>query len=819
MTLKALKFRPGVNRENTTLTNEGTWFESDKVRFRSGSPEKIGGWEKDSGVQETGLTPVIGSYWGVARSLWNWANLSSYNLLAVGTNLKYYIQNTVGGAFNDVTPLRETTAAGEATFAAVDGSNIITVTDTGSTTQAGDFVTFSGALTLSGGLSTGTIAGTSTGSATFTAVVQASTSGDGYDAEFTITSDGAGAYTLDAVTNAGNAYAVSDTIVIAGADLGGSTPANNATITVTAVNSGNITAAVLNKEHQVATVTSSSVYTIVVGVNATANDTGNGGASTVAEYQITTGSDIYTVGVGWGAGGWSGITGTNPTTGWGVAAPVGVGLGVQLRTWSQSNWGEDLVLNDRGGAIYYWKNNANPTIFDRAVVLSPSSPVPFETDAYCPEVCNFVQVTDQSRFVVAYGVNDPDATDPNQQDPMLIRWSGQNDYAVWDPIDGATTQAGFFRLTRGSEIVCAQQTRQEVLVFTDAAVYSQQYQGLPFVFNFQLMADNTSIAGPNAVATAHDVTYWMGVDKFYVYNGRVQTLPSTLRTYVFQNINLDQQYQITAGINDAFSEVWWFYCSANSTTVDRYVVYNYLDNVWHYGTMSRTAWIDAPLRQFPVAAGYANVIFVASISGTTLTVSTVSAGNLSVGMQVVIDGVPQNITITALGTGTGGAGTYTLNFSGTIASQSMQGFYSTPCGEILYHEVGNDDGSTNPPSAIECFVQSADFNLEDGDSFGYVWRIIPDLTFDGSNAPFPTAQFSIRPRQFPGTAYGPAESPNVQSANNYATQRTYNVQQFTPQVNVRIRGRQMALRVGSNTTGVNWQLGTPTADIKPSGRR
>jgi hypothetical protein len=656
MTLKALKFRPGVNRENTTLTNEGTWFESDKVRFRSGSAEKIGGWEKDPGLQASGLQPPTGSYWGVARAMWNWANLSGFNLLAVGTNFKYYIQNTIGGAFNDVTPLRETTAAGEATFAAVDGSNIITVTDTGSNTQPGDFVTFSAAVSLG----------------------------------------------------------------------------------------GNITATVLNAEHRVASTTSSSVYTIVVGVNANASDSGDGGAATIAEYQISTGSDIYTVGVGWGAGGWGGITPGYSNTGWGSPS-LALGIGIQLRTWSQSNWGEDLVLNDRGGPIYYWKNNANPTIFDRAVVLSPSSPVPFETDAYCPEVCNYVLVTDQSRFVVAYGVNDPDATDPNQQDPMLIRWSGQNDYAVWDPIDGETTQAGFFRLTRGSEIVMAQQTRQEVLVFTDAAVYSQQYQGLPFVFNFQLMADNTSIAGPNAVATVHDVTYWMGVDKFYVYNGRVQTLPSTLRTYVFQNINLDQQYQITAGINDAFSEVWWFYCSANSTTVDRYVVYNYLDNVWYYGNMARTAWIDAPLRQFPVAAGYG--------------------------------------------------------------------------GQILYHESGNDDGSVNPPAAIDCFVQSADFNLEDGDSFGYVWRIIPDLTFDGSNAPFPTAQFSIRPRQFPGTAYGTANNPDVQSANNYLGQRTYNVQQFTPQVNVRIRGRQMALRVGSNTTGVAWQLGTPTADIKPSGRR
>jgi hypothetical protein len=291
----------------------------------------------------------------------------------------------------------------------------------------------------------------------------------------------------------------------------------------------------------------------------------------------------------------------------------------------------------------------------------------------------------------------------------------------------------------------AQQTRQEVLVFTDAAVYSQQYQGLPFVFNFQLLADNTSIAGPNAVVTVHDVTYWMGVDKFYVYNGRVQTLPSALRTYVFQNINLSQQFQITAGINDAFSEVWWFYCSANSTTVDRYVVYNYLENIWYYGNMSRTAWLDAPLRQVPVATGYG--------------------------------------------------------------------------GQVLYHESGNDDGSVNPPAPIDCFVQSADFNLEDGDSFGYIWRIIPDLTFDGSTTTNPSVDFSVRPRQFPGSNYGVANNPAVTSVNNYNNQRTYNVQQFTPQVNVRIRGRQMALRVGSNTIGVAWQLGTPTADIKASGRR
>jgi hypothetical protein len=740
MPLQTVKFKPGVNREGTTLSNEGGWFESDKVRFRSGYAEKIGGWQKDSGVASATLAPPEGSYWGVARSLFNWNNLVGFNLLGVGTNLKYYIQNTVGGAFNDVTPIRYVGGAGDTTFAATTGSNIITVTEAGHGAQPNDFVTFSDALTLSGGLLTGTIAGTSTGSATFTAVAQTSTSGDGYDAEFTITSDGAGAYTLDAVTNAGNAYAVSDTIVIAGADLGGSTPANNATITVTAVSSGTITAAVLNKEHQIATYISSSQYTIVVGVNANANDTGDGGADTISEYQISTGSDIYTVGVGWGAGGWSGITTGFADTGWGSPAADGLGVDIQLRVWSQSNFGEDLIINPRGGALYYWKNNASPSTFDRAVLLSPTSPAPFDTDADCPEVCNFVLTSDSSRFVLAFGVNDYGSS---TQDPLLVRWSNQEDYSVWSP--AVTNQAGSFRLSAGSEIICAQQTRQEVLVFTNTAVYSMQYQGPPFVWGFQPLATNSSIAGPNAVVTVHDITYWMGVDKFYVYNGRVQTLPSDLRQYVFDDINLSQQYQINAGINDAFSEVWWFYCSADSTSIDKYVVYNYLENNWYYGNLARTAWIDTPLRDVPTAAGYG--------------------------------------------------------------------------GHILYHETGNDDGSVNPPAPIECFIQSSDFDIGDGHNFGFVWRIIPDLTFDGSTSAAPSVNFSVRPRQFPGSAYGAANNPEVTSVNNYNTQRTYNVQQFTPQVNVRLRGRQMAMRIGSTELGVAWQLGAPRIDIRPDGKK
>jgi hypothetical protein len=647
-----MKFKPGVNRESTTLANEGGWFESDKVRFRSGYPEKIGGWARDSGTVSATLAPPEGSYWGVARSLYNWINSSGSNLLGVGTNLKYYIQNTVGGLFNDVTPIRLVSVAGDTTFDATTGSNIITVTDAGSNVLAGDFVTYTGAASLG----------------------------------------------------------------------------------------GNITAGILNAEHRVATYISSGSYTIVVSATANASDSGDGGASTVASYQISGGSDVFTSGTGWGSGGWSGVTTGFSSTGWGVGTPAGLGIGIQLRTWSQAAYGQDLIINPRGDGLYYWKNNANPNVFDRAVLLNSASPSPFDTDVDCPEVCNFVLVSDSSRFVLAFGVNDYGSS---IQDPLLVRWSDQENYAVWAP--AITNQAGSFRLSAGSEIICAQQTRQEILVFTDAAVYSMQYQGPPFVWGFQPLATNSSIVGPNAVVTVHDITYWMGVDKFYVYNGRVQTLPCELRQFVYDDINLTQQFQFHAGINDAFSEVWWYYCSANSDTIDKYVVYNYLENVWYYGNLARTAWIDTPLRQVPVAAGYG--------------------------------------------------------------------------GQILYHETGNDDGSVNPPAPIECFIQSSDFDIGEGHNFGFVWRIIPDLTFDGSTTPTPSADFSVRPRQFPGSPYGAANNPAVTSNNNYNTQRTYNVQLFTPQVNVRLRGRQMAMRVGSTGLGVAWQLGAPRIDIRPDGKK
>jgi hypothetical protein len=764
MPLQKLQFRPGINREGTTLSNEGGWFESDKVRFRSGYPEKIGGWIKDTGTDYTttpigtfvtngivnAKTPPVGVFWGVCRAMWNWLNLAGYNLLAVGTNLKYYLQNDTNGYLYDITPIRTTTGAGEVTFARFAiGSPIIVVTDAGHGAQAGDFVIFSGAVGLG----------------------------------------------------------------------------------------GNFTAGVLNAEFQITNYISSNQYQITATVNATSSDSGTGGVSTVGHYQISGGNDVFTQNVGWSAGTWGGVvlgatttavaggtlsdsnttvtvtsttgftatgnilidsetisyTGITPTTftgctrgvsgagsgaatthangasvvqstaytGWGIAATTS-NVYQQLRLWSQSNFGQDLIFAARGGAMYYWANNATPTTFDRAQLLGPGATVQlsysstsFTPDSSCPFVVNAVTVSDSSRFVIAFGCNDlPGTVGENILNPMLIRWSDQERPDIWYP--EATNQAGSYTLSHGSQVVTAIQTRQEILVLTDAAIYSMQYLGPPYVWGFQLMGDNISIAGPNAIATANNVTYWMGTDKFYMYSGRVETLPCSLRQYVYNDINLTQSYQFFASTNEGYNEIWWFYCSitgangtgtpANpNTSVDRYVIFNHLERTWYYGTMPRTYWLDSPLRATPMSAGYN--------------------------------------------------------------------------GQLIYQENGNDDGTTSPASPIEAYVQSSDFDIGDGHNFGLVSRIIPDVTFDGSTSAAPSLDFAVRPRQFPGTNYGSADSPSVVSADNYTSDRYYPVQQFTEQVFVRIRGRQMALKVISNDLGVAWQLGVPRIDTRPDGRR
>ena len=834
MPLQKLLFKPGVNRESTSYANEGGYYASNKIRFRSGMPEKIGGWEADTGTNLSTLQPTTGKLWGVCRALWNWINLSGYNLLALGTNLKYYIQNGVNGNYYDVTPIRTTTSAGEATFVASTGSTTITVTDAGHGAQTGDFVTYSGAVALSTQTYTADIA---TDTITFTTALANGTTLQ----LFTTTSAPVGLST--GVTY----FVVNSNTPAASCKL--SLTSGGTAIDITTVGVGTqtfalttgITATILNAEFQI-TYLSSNQYTITSSVAAVASDLGNGGGSVIAAYQITTGNAVYTQNVGWGAGTWGGIvvgtattavsggtlsnsnttvtvtsttgftasgnilidqetifygagggggttftgcvrglqgngvggavgsgaaaTHTNGTavvqsttfTGWGDSAPAGQGVGEQLRTWSQSNFGEDLIFNPRGGGLYYWEVNGNPTIFDRGTLL---------TTGDTPDICNFVMVSDASRFVICFGVNDYGSA---LQDPMLIRWSDQEDYTDWTP--SITNQAGSYTLSHGSQIITAIQTRQEILVLTDSAIYSMQYLGPPYVWSFQILGDNISIVGPNAIATANNISYWMGTDKFYMYSGRVQTLPCTLRQYVYNDINLTQSFQFMAGTNEGYNEVWWQYCSISgpngtgtpanpNTLIDRYVIYNHLDNVWYYGNWNnytgnvaqgRTAWLDSALRPNPMAATY----------------------------------------------GVAGGDANAL---------------------LVYHENGVDDGTVNPANPIVAQVTSSDFDIGDGHNFGFVWRLIPDLSFDGSNVNAPTAMFTVLPRANPGAPYGSSNNPDVVSAQNYVGQRTYEIQQFTQQVYVRIRGRQMAFKVSSDEIGVQWQLGVPRIDIRPDGRR
>jgi hypothetical protein len=637
MPLQKLQFRPGVNREGTSLSNEGGWFDGDKIRFRSGYPEKVGGWAALS----------YNTFIGVCRSLWNWVTLKQFNLMGVGTNLKFYVED--GGEYYDITPIRETNTnpTGEITLDITNGSDILTITDTGADAlQVDDFITIAGATDL------GTV-GT------------------------------------------------------------------------------NVTAAVLNQEFQILSVISGTEYTVQLSVvsNRTASDSTMTGL-TIA-YQINTGFAVYTIGTGWGTGPWSRLS-------WGSGFTTGFGL--QLRLWSQANFGEELLFSPRGGALYLWQpgGGATPAFGTRGTAV---------TGTDVPSQINQIMVSDSTRIVICFGCNDYGAYDSTPIDPLLIRWSEQESYTGWTP--AITNQAGSYRLSRGSEIIGSIQTRQEIVVWTDAAVYSMQYLGPPFVWGFTLLADNISIVSPNAIATAAGVVYWMGVDKFYMYSGRVETLPCSVRTYIFNDINRDQEAQFFAGTNEGFSEIWWFYCSKNSTVVDRYVIFNYLDRVWYYGTLNRTAWLDSPLRQFPMAATTNNI--------------------------------------------------------------------------VVFHEAAVDNGETNPPSPINAYIQSSDFDIDDGHNYGFVWRMVPDITFDGSdtggetsNMPFVT--FTVRPKQNPGAGYGVSTNPSVTSAQSYAGQTTYNVQQFTEIIYSRVRGRQMAFKVESNSLGTQWQLGVPRIDVRPDGR-
>jgi len=722
MPLQKLQFRPGVNRESTTLANEGGWFECDKIRFRSGFPEKIGGWAVVS----------YNKYLGVARSLGNWLTLKQYNLLGVGTNVKFYIEN--GGTYYDITPLRISTGPAapapttSPTFAATVGSYVITVTDAAAIGfQTGDYVTFSGAAEINAQITAGVL-----------------------NQEYEIK------------------YLSPTTYVIYARQAGTKIETPGPYVTSLSVASG-------------------------------------GGAAANAGYQIAPGEPVYTVGTGWGTGSWS-------RSGWGSGFSSGVGQ--QLRLWSQTNFGEHLLFSYRGGPLYVWEPGgaAIPAFTTRGLLVSGT---------YTPSLINQIMVSASSRITIAFGCNDPSGTYASAAlDPMQIRYTDQESYTNWTP--SPTNQAGDYRLSSGSYIVGALQTRQEIIVWTNASVYSMQYLGISGgVYGFTLLADNISIASQNAMATANGITYWMGVDKFYVYSGRVETLPCTLRQYVYGDINRDQDAQIFAGTNEGYSEVWWFYCSANSNIVDRYVIFNYLDHVWYYGTLQRTAWLDSALRQYPQAAlGVGRTTLATSISavettiGTNNSVSYPNSGVIQIDNEFIAYTGNTNTILTGCTRGYNGsvAATHAINSYINLANTNY----------VVFHEATVNDGTSNPPSAINSFIQSSDFDIGEGHNYGFVWQIIPDLTFDGSTtaAPqYPNVNFIVRPRQNPGANYGPTDAPNISAANSYAVQHVYNVQQFTSVVNTRIRGRQMAFKLQCDSLGTQWQLGAPRANIRTDGRR
>ena len=638
MPLSKLQFRPGLVKDATDYANEGGWFSANRVRFRQGFPEKIGGWQKFSSK----------SFLGICRRLISWTDLSGRRNIGVGTNLKYYVNQ--GGQYFDITPVRETTSAGDVTFSATDGSSTITVTDTAHGALAGDFVIFSDAVGLG----------------------------------------------------------------------------------------GNITADVLNQEYQIESVTDADTYTIeareagttisgitVDGqldptpVTANASDTGNGGTAVIGTYLLNRALDTTVLGTGWGAGTWSRSTWSSES-----AIPT---TSSQIALWSHDTFGEDLLINRRGGPIFYWDTSGGTA--SRSVPLSDLAGA---SDP--PAQANQVMVSDRDRHVIAFGAVPQGGSDI---DPMLIRFSDQENPAEWTA--SATNTAGDLVLGSGSEIVVAVETRQQTLVLTDTAAYAMQYLGPPFTFGATRLSDNISIISPTAATSVDDLVVWMGKEEFFIYDGTIKPLPCPVKEYVFQTLEEDEPFKVTAGTNTAFGEIWWFYPCSISGECDRYVVYNYQQNIWYTGTTRRDAWLDRASKNKPVAAG----------------------GD----------------------------------------------------GYLYYHEVGSDDGSTNPPSPIHAYIESSPIDIGDGNEFSFITRILPDIDFRESSSPTPEVTMTLKAYNYPG------QGPRTEDDGNVIRSASSPVDLYTDKLDVRLRGRAFSLRIESDGVGTAWRSGANRVGLKPDGRR
>ena len=617
MALSKINFAPGVNKEGTEYSADSGWFDSDKVRFRKGRPEKIGGWTKFS---ET-------SFLGVCRSILDWASLESIRYIGLGTHLKFYVVS--GDLFNDITPIRLTSGAGDPTFAAANGSSTITVTENAHGAVVNDFVTFSDAASLG----------------------------------------------------------------------------------------GTIIAAVLNQEYQVASVPTTNTFTIVAkdtsGVTVTANgsDTGNGGSSTVAAYQINTGTNSFATGTGWGTAGW-GVTAFGSVSSLSSAG--------QLRLFSQDVFGEDLVFNPRGGGIYYWDESAGTG--SRGVNITSLSGA-----SNAPTIALQVMVSDIDQHVIAFGTN---PIGSSAIDPLFIRFSDQENAADWTPT--ATNTAGGVRINSGSQIIGAVQGRQEIIIFTDVSVHSMRFVGAPFTFQFQTISSDVSMISPNAAVNARGSIYFMDKGGFYVYNGSVQPLPCSVKEFVFSNLNEDQAFKVFAAENNAFSEVTWFYpVGTGDTEVTNYVTFNYAENLWSVGTLVRGAWRGAGTRNNPLA-------------------------------------------------------------SSIITSTNANYLYS--------HEDGFDDDG----SAMTAFIESGDLEMDDGERFMLIRRIIPDFAFSGITGDA-SIDMTIKGKDFP-----------LQDA---STLSSSTVTSSTLQNHIRVRSRSPIVRLESTGVGYGWRLGNLRFDIRTDGKR
>lgn len=697
--LQKIQLRPGVNREGTNYSNEGGYYACDKIRFRSGYPEKIGGW----------LRLSANYFFGTCRTLWDWITLNGYNLVSVGTNQKYYVET--GGAYNDITPWAAgytagAVALGASPIATTSGSKLVTVTASGHGGTAGTFVTI-----------------TSTSS------------------------------------------------------VGGLT---------------------ISGEYQMVTVPDGNTFTIASPT--AASSTATGGGTVTIRVLLAAGLATYVTGAGWGAGGWS-------RGGWGSAATVGVGQ--QLRLWTQDNYGDNLLLAPRGGDIYYWVRDTGFTT--RAITLESASTTAGYSGTFVPNQTYQIVSSDVQRFTIAIGANPYDPADANTTfDPMLVRWSDQENPFDWVP--SATNQAGEQRLATGSYLVTSVITRQEILIWSDAAIYSMQYLGPPYVWGFQLLMDNISIISPNAAITVNNVTYWMGVDKFYTYTGRVETLPCALRQYIFNDLNFSQQQQIVCGSNEGYNEVWWHYPSADSDVNDRYVIYNHLERIWYYGTLNRTAWLDSPLQTTPMGVYSVQSTFLsASVTSTATTIVVVdgtsfpNSGTLTIGSE--------DITYTSKTGNTFTGCTRGVNNTTATSYTAYTPVSSGVTNSIIFHETGLDNGDDDVLVPIESYIQSSDFDIADGNQLSFVWRMIPDVNFTSSTAPTPEVTMTLKPRNFPGANYGTSASGAIDLST------TIPIEQYTEQIYTRLRGRQMAFRIDSTALGVAWQLGTPRIDIRTDGRR